>query len=805
MRDVRYALRVLKKSPGFTAAAVLTLALGIGLNAAIFSVFDAMALRPVHLPGATEAVKMYQDMRGDFQRMVFGGPSLFSYPEYVDYRDNNHVFTGLTAFAPEFRALVEADVKPVQGQLAACNYFTVMGVTPVVGRGFLPNECATDDAGPVIVLSDAFWRSHFAADPNVVGRTLKLNRVPVTVIGVAPAGFTGTEIGAASFWVPLSMQWSLFGHADPQPFQARDDVVWLTLLGRLKPGTSVSQARADLGVIAARRDAQAKKRVTTLMLSEPNMFARPDMRQVITKIGTVFLVAVGLVLLIACANIANLFLARATARQREIAVRLAIGASRAQLVRQLLIESLLIAAAGGILGTAVSFSSARALVAVLLRTPDIDPLAIHVMPDVRVFAYALLLVLVAACAFGLVPALHATRPDLNAVLKDGAEGGGSRSRLRNTFVGVQVAVSMVLLVTAGLLLRGLAHAQSVDPGFTLDNTTTMSIDLRAEGYRAERAIGFHRDVDGWVKTVPGVIAYSQAATAPLAGRHYFGSFGPPGGARQRQMQYNLVTPGFFASVGIPLVRGRDFSALETKGQTAIVSEAAARTLWPGQDPLGKSVHGEHNYTVVGVARDAQVSDLGQTHQPFIYLSASDSDVFELGTVIVRSSAPQTTVAAALRARALAVDRDLHLKISPLRDNIRSYIEASRFLASISGTLAGFALLLASIGIYGTVAFTVARRTREIGIRMALGATGRNVIAVVARQAMTTVAIGAGIGLIICALVTRVLERVLFGVSTLDAMAFLAVPVVLFSVSFLATYVPARRAVRIDPMIALRSE
>ena len=805
MRDVRYALRVLSKNPGFTTAAVLTLALGIGANAAIFSIFDAMALRPVQLPGVTKTVKMYQDMRGDFQRNVIGGPSLFSYPEYADYRDHNHVFTELTAFAPEFRALVDADVKPVEGQLAACNYFAVMGVAPAIGRGFLPNECAATDAGPVVVLSDAFWRNHFAADPKVIGRTLKLNRIPLTIIGVTPAGFTGTEIMSASYWVPLSMQWSLFGRADRAPFQAREDLSWLTLLGRLKPGLTESQARADLGVIAARRDVQAKNRVTTLLLSEPNMFARRDMRDIIMKIGTVFLIAVGLVLLIACANIANLFLARATTRQREIAIRLAIGASRAQLVRQLLVESLLIAVAGGVLGTAVSFWSARALVAVLLRTPDIDPLAIHVMPDARVFGYALLLVVVAACAFGLVPALHATRPDLNEVLKEGAEGSGTRSRLRSTFVGVQVAVSMVLLVTAGLLLRGLSHAQSVDPGFALDNTTMMTVDLHAEGYGQERAMAFHRALGGWLRTVPGVVAYSEAATAPLAGRHYFGGFGTSGETHKHQMQYNLVSPGFFATVAIPIVRGRDFGASEANGQYAIASEAAARTLWPGRDPIGQTVRGEHDYTVIGVARDAQVVDLGRTHEPFLYLSASDADALEVGTVIVRSSASQPTVAAALRAGALAQDPDLHLKIAPLRDNMRSYIETSQFLTSISAALAGFALLLASIGIYGTVAFSVARRTREIGIRMALGAAGRNVIGVVARDVMRTVAIGAGIGLIICALVTRVLERVLFGVSPLDAAAFLGVPTVLLAVAVVATYIPARKAVRVDPIIALRAE
>ena len=805
MRDVVFAVRVLRKNPGFTIAAVLTLALGIGLNAAIFSIFDAMALRPVRLPGAAAALTIYQDVRGSESRAMIGGPNLFSFPEYADFRDNNHVFSALTAYSPDFRALVDADVNPVNGQLAACNYFSVLGVSPALGRGFSPNECSAVDAGPVIVLGDAFWRTHFVGDKSIIVRTVKLNRIPLTVIGVAPAGFTGTEIEAAAYWVPLSMQWSLAGRLDKQPIAEQADVAWLTPVGRLKPGITKTQAQADLAVIAARRDAQFRDRVTTLSVSEPNYFGRHDKRVAILAIGTVFLVAVGLVLLIDCANIANFFLARATARQREIAVRLAIGASRAQLVRQLVVESSIIAVAGGVLGTAVSFVTARGLVSLLQGMPDTPPLSISVAPDFRILAYALLLVVMSTCAFGLVPALHVTRPDLNSALKEGADGSGSRSRLRSALVGTQVAVSTVLLITAGLLLRGLSHAQTVDPGFALDNATTMSFDLRAEGYTGARAIAFHRQLDGWLRTTPGVIAASQATTAPLGGRHYISTFSAQGSQGRQQLEFNRVTPGFFSSVGIPIVRGRDFAPTENNGDVAIVSEAAARLFWPGQDPIGKTVHGERSYTVVGIARDAEVSELGRTNQPFLYIAANDSDAMDMGTVIVRSSAPQPTVIAALRTAALAQDRDLHLKIKPLRDNMRLYIQASQMLASLAGVLASVALLLASIGIYGTVAFTVARRTREIGIRMALGAQSRNVIGVVARQAMTTVIVGAGVGLLISAGVTRVLERVLFGVSTLDPIAFAAVSTILIATAALASYVPARRAVRVDPLIALRAE
>jgi len=806
MHDVRYAGRVLRKNPGFTVGAVLTLALGIGLNTSIFSIFDAMALRPVHLPGATTALTMYQDVRGAVDRMMMGGPSLFSYPEYLDYRDHNHVFSGLTAYTPEFRALLDADVNPVGGQLTACDYFAVLSITPVLGRGFVPNECTGVDAGPVIVLSDAFWRSHFAGDRNVIGRVVKLNRVPLTVIGVAPPGFTGTEIEAASYWVPLSMQWSLAGQLDRKPIAENPDVAWLTPIGRLRAGMTTAQARADLGIIAARRDAEYQHRVTTLSVAEPNYFGRRDKRLAIIATGTVFLVAFGLVLLIVCANIANFFLARATARQREIAVRLAIGASRGQIVRQLVIESLLIAIVGCVLGMGVSLVAARSLVDFVQGLPDMRHLSLAIHPDARVFAYALLLVLISACAFGLAPALHATRPDVTAALKEGAEGTAARTRVRNTLVGLQVAVSTVLLITAGLLLRGLSHAERANPGFEVQHTMTMSVDFRAEGYTEQRAIAFGQQLEGSLHSIPGVTAVARAVTAPLGGRHYFGTFTASGAQEQHQIQYNRVTHGFFPAVGIPLVRGRDFAPAETNGDLAIVSEAAARLLWPGQDPLGKTLRGgRETFTVVGVARDAEVSELGQAHEPYLYFSPSSADALEMGTIIVHGSAPDPTIAAALLAGALSLDHDLHLKIAPLRENMRSYIEASQVLASLSAILAGAALLLASIGIYGTVAFSVARRTREIGIRMALGAQARNVVGVVARDTMKTVLIGSAVGMTLSALVTRILTRVLFGVSPLDVVAFVGVPAVLIGIAAIASYIPARRAVTVNPLIALRSE
>jgi predicted permease len=407
--------------------------------------------------------------------------------------------------------------------------------------------------------------------------------------------------------------------------------------------------------------------------------------------------------------------------------------------------------------------------------------------------------------FGLAPALQATRLDVNTTMRSGSDIGGSHSRLRNSLLGIQVGVSTVLLIAAGLLLRSVARAQSADPGFIVDHAVTMTFDLHAEAYNQQRAVAFHRELEAVLKTLPGVVAVAEANTAPLGSRHYFAQFGIPGENRRAQMQYNNVTPGFFASVGIPIIRGRDFDASDNGGRVAITTEAAARLFWPGQDPIGKTIKGDQVYSVVGVVRDAQVSELGQTHEPFLYLGAGDRDALELTSVIVRSSASEATVATALRAAALAVDRDLHFKIAPLRDNLKPYVQASRFLATLSSTLAALALLLASLGIYGTVAFVVARRRREIGIRMALGAQKEAVIALMTRQAMRPVISAALIGLAVAALVARVLQRVLFGVSTLDAVAFVGVPIVLTIVALLASYLPARRAARVDPMVALRAE
>jgi predicted permease len=809
MHDLRYALRVLKNNSGFTTAAVLTLGLGIGLNATVFSLFDALALRPVQLPSGQPAVSVYQDIQG-VARSVHGGRTLFSWAEYQTYRRETQVFNGLAAYMPEVAVMLGADITPVRGQLTSCNYFSVLGATIAAGRGFTPEECAGDDAGPVLILSDDFWRAKFNADPHILGKTIKLDRLPFTVIGVAAPGFHGTEIVRPSFWAPVSMQWALDSRQGTQSYMRQTDMSWLALVGRLKPGVSMRQARANMSVIAEQIDKTEPGRTTTLSIGTVSLLGEPEEHRMALAAGSVLLVAVGLVLLIACSNVANLFLARATARQREIAVRLAMGASRARLVRQLLTESAVIAIAGGVLGTIVALWSATGVARFIGRDPTDTPIALSVGPDLRIFAYALLLVGLTALGFGLVPALQSTRPDLNRALKTGdAETSGGRGRLRQWLVGLQVATCMVLLIVAGLFLRGLNRAETVEPGWQMDGALAVSFDFYREGYTADRAAAFTRDLDARLRALPGVSIVANASVAPLGQRRDLSGFATPAMAKRVTTELALVGPDYLASVGLPVLKGRSFTSADAASELplTIVNEAAARRFWPGEDPVGRTIKGyKDTYQVIGVTRDAELSDLSKRHDPYFFILERRADAMNITSVIVRSRAPlSASLLLSVRAAAMGVDPDIHVRVAPLRDNVRPYIQASQLLMGLSVGLGVLGLLLASLGIYGTVAFTVARRTREIGIRVALGAYGAQVTRMIVRQAMRPVVIGAAVGTTLCAAVSGLLAPVLFGVGGHDAIAFVGVPALLLIVAVGASYAPARRAVRVNPVEALRAD
>ena len=809
--DLRYGARTLAKNPGFTAVAVLATALGIGVNTGIFSVLNGVALKLLPVPRAEQIVSMDQIFHGKVRRNVHGEPGLFSVAEYKNYRANNHVFSGLLAYAPFLEVTLGGDSpKQVMGAETSCNFFDVLGERPELGRTFVDADCGSPGASPVVVLSDDLWRTRFGADPWIVGKTVSLNRAKFVVAGVAAPGFSGLDPWPSVFWAPVTMQKAL--EPDRDLFQ-EDNTGWLALLGRMKPGVSLEEVRADLGVIAGRIDQQNPGRTTTLVIHRATFMGRQEERTVVFGIGAVVLAAVGLVLLIACANVANLLLARASARQREIAIRLSIGASRWRIVRQLLTESLLIAFLGGTLGSLVAFWSLEGIARhVLTHLPQgAPPLVWNVSPDLHVWGFSLALTTLTGMVFGLAPALHATRQDLSTAVK--GEGGGFTGKarggkLRSTLVGVQVAVCMVLLIAAGLLMRGLYLAQTVDPGFEMKAITQAQFNLPSQGYSVEKAQAFQRELMARVAALPGVDDVEQAQVAPLA--HQFLGTGmiPAGETQDRQFEFNVVSPGFFGMLGMPMVRGRTFTESEAQsdGPVLVVTESTARRLWPGQDAIGKTLRGwqKKEYQVVGVVRDSQASHLGQTDGLFFYMPAGPKEQDHLQLLVHSKSSDAATMQTILDVMH-ALDPDLIVGVTKLADNLEAWRIPSRIVAALSGVLGALALLLASIGVHGVVSYGVSQRIREIGIRMTLGADGGDVMRLVLRQALRPVVIGGLAGVIGCAAVSQVLSDVLYGIGSHDPIAFVGVPLFLLGVAFLAGYVPARRGVRVDPVVALRYE
>ena len=818
-RDLRYGARALARNPGFTAVAVLAIALGIGLNTGIFSVLNGLALRPLPIPQAEQIVSLSQVLHGRFTRNVHGEGGLFSYSEYLDYRDHSHVFAGLVAYEPFVEAtLAGGRIQQLLGALASCNYFDVLNEHPAHGRGFVEADCAAPGASPVLVISDDLWRSAFTGDPTLVGKTVILNHTSYIVIGVATPQFRGVDVVPTSFWVPLTMQEALDPAPGPGSDRLGDDnLSWLAMLGRVQLGLSLAQVRADLNVIAARIDQRHPGRSTSLAISKATLFGRPAEREVLVPIASLILFAFGLVLLIACANVSNLLLARASVRYKEIALRLSIGASRWRLVRQLLTESLLLSLIGGALGALLAFWSFASITHfVTSRLPhEFSTIAmnVNVAPDLRVLAYALGLTLFTGIAFGLVPALSSSQLDLNTALKGGGADSGSGKRsgrfLRNTLVGGQVAVCMVLLLAAGLLLRGLYCAQTVDPGFDMKNVAVAFFDLNRQGYDENRAAAFVRSLREHVAGFPGVIVVAQAECAPLS--HDFSAdnaWTVPGRTEKYTIEYNHVAPEYFSVVGIPIVRGRGFTQKDARDDASaiIVTESTAGRLWPGENPLGKPLRdgSGQQYTLVGVAKDAQVSHLGDLTGPYLYLPAGRRD--NLRTyVLVRFAGEYTPLAKGIRDTVQSFDSSMPVEVVRLEDYLEVWRAPSRIASGLSGALGGLALLLASIGVYGMVSYTVSRSAHEIGIRMSLGAETAEIMGLMFRHAMRPVVVGGLVGIAGCAAVSWVLSSMLFGLNARDPVAFISVPLLLFAVALFACWVPARRAVRVDPVVALRYE
>ncbi|MGB6684156.1 MAG: ABC transporter permease [Candidatus Acidiferrum sp.] len=810
-QDIRYGLRMLGRTPGFTAVAVLAIALGVGVNAGIFSVLNGAALRLLPVPSAGQVVSVDQIFHGKTTRNIHGEPTLFSYSEFQNYRANNHVFSGLLAYEPFLSAtLAGGRSRQLYGQLTSCNYFDVLSEHPAEGRGFVEADCAAAGEGAVVVLSDELWQTAFGADASLLGKRVILNRTAFTVIGIAPPGFGGTEPVPSAFWVPITMQAAMEPDRD---FLGDANVSWLALLGRVRPGVSMAQVHADLSIIAGRIDQQHPGRATSLAIRTATFLGRPEEHNLVMGAAAVILLGFGLVLLIACANVANLLLARGSARQKEIAVRLSVGASRWRLIRQLLTESVMLALMGGAVGSVLAFWSFEAISSfVITHLPHgFPPLALNMTPDIRVLGYALLLTLLTGVIFGLAPALQASRADLNTAMKGvdaiarGRAGGGL---LRHSLVAAQIAICMILLISAGLLLRGLYFAQTVDPGFAMNGISVVSLDLRTQGYKEKPAAVFEQRLKEKVAALPGVDGVVETAQTPLSDDHSSTGFSIPGKPDEYEVEDNAISQGYFSMLGIPIVRGRDFTEEEVRAgaKVAIVTESTARKFWPGEDPIGKTLREgkDTDLQIVGIAKDAQVSHLGETAKLYIYLPAGPKEQSEL-LLMIHGGGGFASVAVGVRGAASEMDPDVMVDVTRLEDNLEVWRTPARIAAALAGSLGALGLLLAAVGVYGVVSYAVSRRTREIGIRMALGADGRDVMSLILRQNLRPVMIGGAIGIAGCAAVSSVLSSMLFGISAHDPIAFLFVPAFLAGIAVLASYVPARRATKVSPVVALRHE
>jgi macrolide transport system ATP-binding/permease protein len=810
MQDLRVSLRRLRKTPGFTLIAVLSLALGIGANTAIFSLVNTMFLRPLPVEKPEQLVSLNSvSLNGERNFPTF------SIPNYRDIRDRNDVLAGLASYRIAPISLSNNGVNlRLWGYLATGNYFEMLGVQPALGRFFTPADDKAVGAHPVAVIAHDCWQRRFGGDPNVAGKQVLVNGHSFTIIGVAAPGFYGTEIGyKTEMWFPMMMLPQI--EAGRNYLDDRDTYNFF-VQGRLKPGVTMAQGEAALKNIAAQlaREFPKENEGLSIALSPPGLFGA-FMRGPMMGFAGVLMAVVGLVLLLACTNLANLLLARATERRKEIAIRLAIGAGRGRLIRQLLTESIVLASFGGVLGLLLAYWLVDA---VMSYKPPLDiPFTAEFYIDWRVLAFTLTASVLTGIVFGMLPALQATKPQLVPALKDETNiGGYSRSWLRSGLVVTQVALSLVLLICAGLVLRGLQNAQRLSPGMVAQNAIEMSFDLGLQGYDGGRIKQFKKQLLDRVKTVPGVQFAGLTDFIPLSmnmNNENVQIEGQPeqkGGNAPRTMTAR-ATPGLLEALGTRLLQGRDFTEQDTEAgqRLAIVNNTFAQRFWPNQQALGKrfSLNGLAGpwIEVVGIIQDGKYFSLSEAPESFAYFNLRpDSGSFL--TLVARTTGDPQPVIAALRREFQQLDGNLPVyNIKTLTQHMDLPLFPARVAATLLGAFGLLALLLAAIGIFGVMSYAVTQRTREIGIRMALGANATGIFRLVVGHGLMLTSIGLGIGLLVAIAGTRLMSGLLYGVNALDLVTFAGVSLLLALVALLACYFPARRAMRVDPMIALRCE
>jgi len=824
----------LRKHRGFTAVAVLTIALGIGINTALFTVFDAFVLKPLPLRDPSRLVALEgRDKQGLRHR-------LFSYLDYLDYRQQDAAFSDLVAWnkvaatygeAPPPDAddyTLAAGYEHVFGQLVSTNYFSALGAQMKLGRSFTANEDLASESS-VVVLNHAYWERRFNSDASIIGHTIELQGHAFTVIGVAEPGFIGTTPDPPSFWAPLMARdyFIKAGGWAPETWLTDRDAEVFTILARLAPDVSESEAQA-VAQLTTDRLAQkypGENRKTSLELVRAGTFVTLD--EDLSALLWPLAIGFGLVLLVACANVANLLLARALDRQKEIGIRIALGAQRSRVIRQLLTESILLALLGGAAGLLVAVWTLRAAYPIVLSSFPIPELAggfaLNLSPDWRVFIFTLLVAVIAGAAAGLAPALQMSRSDVVTALKsDGSQGYLNNSWVRNGLVVVQIAVSLSLLIGAGLLAMNVRRLHHVDTGMNLQNVFSVAAGLSG----SDRSDGMDTDVlrqrlADRLRELPDVASVSECYNQPFSGnmgnRLVLLQNDEP--THPREAGFNFVSAEYFQTLSIPILRGRAFTAEEIRSHlpVAVVSETAAKQFWPEQDPLGQQlavadkpdqheqiigrVHYKE-YQVVGVARDTRSRHIWQADERFVYLPLP---VAKNRYLLVQTRGNSAVTMSAVRGLAMSIDPALRTSVRALNDNVAVQAAPFRALAWVSGALGILALVLAALGLYGVTSFIVTRRTREIGIRMALGARRRDVIALFLRGGWRLTALGVGLGLAGGAVLSRLLVSVLVDLSALNPLVLALVSLFLFLVATMAILAATRRATKVDPMVALRYE
>ncbi|HEV2491578.1 MAG TPA: ABC transporter permease [Terriglobia bacterium] len=811
IHDARYALRMLAKSPSFTFVAVLTLALGIGANSTIFSWISSTLLNPI--PGLTNTSDLVTLMRGE--RSDHPTPP-FSYPDYRDLRDHSRSFAGLLAYHHDFVSITGAG-KPerIYGVLASANYFDVLGARPILGRGFLPAEEQSRAGAAVAVISYGLWQTHFSQDSSAIGRTIQINRHPYTIIGVAPKEFQGCMPGLrADIWIPLVMDQAVWGPNRPDERGS----FWLNVLGRLRPGFTHRQAEAELNLLMqgiVERFPEEHRGTPNQISLDPLWRSPFGINVYLYKTLPMLLGLAAVLLLLACANVANLLLVRSVARRREIAIRLSIGATRGQLVRQLLVESLMLGLAGGAVAMLMTVWTAGSFAA--LMPPTTLPLTHDAHADQRVLLATTVVSILTALIFGILPAVRSTSVPLMTVLKEEAGSVSAafhKTRLSSSLVVAQIALSLLLLVCAGLFTRSLQKAQQADPGFDPDHVLLASYDLSSARYSAAEYLAFNRQVLAKLAALPGVEAVTLADFSPLSFSIHANYVELEGYAPQPHESMEIsrgnVGPDYFHTLRTTLIAGRDFTDRDALGseRVAIVNQALADSYWPGQDTIGKRIREDGVwFTVVGLAVNAKYRLLTYAPEPVFYTPLFETGGFgEETTIHLRVSGDPRALASSVERTVHELNPDLPVfNVNPLTVTMRLGSIFERIAAAFAGSFGLLAMLLAGVGIYGVVAYTTRQRTREIGIRMALGAEKGQIFRLVLRQGFRLALAGLAVGLALSLALTRFLKSELYGVSATDTLTLASVAVLLSAVALVACYIPARRATKIRPAVALRCE